>query len=233
MMANFVIGIFLVLVPFRLRQRWIGNWQGDLRTSAIFSGIAQMLLALAALIVRYPRFVENQMAQVDPRIFMAAAQQAGESAVRGYGVVIWLAYLIQPLTIILAYFAIEGAVRLIGAVGAGEVIGSLPLVLLDRAVGKWRTHHAEKVQGTRIPDLVTPALVNGSGYDLSVASCRCKPEWDHLITISYDDKLYEVAEYIEGDSPRKHVYLLRYSPSHKIVRGLHQYDPEEVLEKKK
>jgi hypothetical protein len=231
MIGNFFIGLFLALLPARLCKRWFANWHGDLRTSALFSGIAQMLFALGVLILRYPRFVENQMAQIDARVFVGAAEQAGESAVRGFGIVLVLAYIITPLSILLIYFAIEGGVRLIGAVSTGEVVGSLPLTLLETGMGKWSAYQAERKQGPRIPDVITLSPVEGSGYDLSVASCRCKPGWDHLMTISYHEKLYELADYLEGDAPRKHVYLLRYAPAHKVVRGLHHYDPEEVLQK--
>jgi hypothetical protein len=231
MMANFLSGLFLAMLPSRFRKRWLANWHGDLRTSAMFSGIVQMLLALGVLILRYSRFAERQMAQIDTRVFLAAAERGGETAVNSLGAMTLIAYILTPLSILLMYFTIEGAVRLLGAISTGEVIGSLPLTLLEIGMGKWGASQAERNQGSRVPDLVTTAPVIGSGYDLSVASCRCKPKWDHLMTISYDEKLYEVADYLEGDAPRKHVYLLRYAPAHKVVRGLHHYDPEEVMEK--
>jgi hypothetical protein len=232
MMANFFIGLFLAVLPARFRKHWLANWDGDLRISAMFSGIAQMLLALGTLIHRYPRFAERQMAQIDPRVFLAAAERGGETAVSGFGAIMLLAYILTPLSLLLVYFAIEGGVRLLGAISTGEVVGSLPLTLLETGMRKWSARQTEKNQGPRIPDLVTVAPVDGSGYDLAVASCRCKPGWDHLMTISYDEKLYEVADYLEGDMPRKHVYLLRFAPAHKVVRGLHLYDPEEVMEGK-
>ena len=42
----------------------------------MFSGIAQMLLALGILILRYSRFANNQMAQINLRVFLAAAERA-------------------------------------------------------------------------------------------------------------------------------------------------------------
>jgi hypothetical protein len=229
MMANFFIGLFLALLPTGYRKRSLANWHGDLRTSAMFSGSAQMLLALGTLMVRYPRFAEKQIAQIDPRVFLSAAERGGETAVSGFGAIMLIAYILTPLSILLVYFAFEGGVRVLGAVSTGEVVGSLPLTLLEIGMGKWSARREEKKQGPRVPDLVTSAPVNGSGYDLAVASCRCKPGWDHLMTISYDEKLYELADYLEGDLPRKHVYLLRFAPPHKVVRGLHHFDPEEVM----
>ena len=49
------------------------------------------------------------------------------------------------------------------------------------------------------------------------------------MTVSYEDQLYEVASQEEGTPPRRFVYLLRPKPDHKVVRGLHHYDPEEAL----
>jgi len=232
MMANFCIGLFLAILPSRFRKRWLADWHGDLRTSALFSGAAQMLLALGILILRYLRFAERQISQIDTRVFLAAAEKGGETSVSGFGALMLLAYILTPLSILLAYFAIEGGVRLLGVISTGEVVGSLPLTLLEIGMGKWSARQADGSQGPRVPDLVTASPVEGSGYNLSVASCRCKPAWDHLITISYDKKLYEVADYLVGDSPRNHVYLLRYAPAHKVVRGLHHYDPEEVMQEK-
>ena len=191
-----------------------------------------MLIALGTLALRYPRFVEDQISRIGEHIILKSAETAGESAVRGFGLILFLAYIITPLSLLLIYFAIEGAVRLIGAVATGEIVGTLPFTLADISLRRWNTHHAEKKLGPRVPDIVSVPPVDGSGYHLSIASCREKQGWDHLITISYGDTLYEVADYIEGSAPHKFVYLLRHAPAHKVVRGLHHYDPEEVMERK-
>ena len=191
-----------------------------------------MLSALGILAVRYPRFIQEQVAQIDARVVAGLAEKGGDTAVRAAGIILLVAYVLLPTSLLLIYFAFEGAVRLIAAISTREVVGTLPLALLDIASQKWSEYYAEKKQGPRVPDLVSEPPMNGSGYDLAIASCRSRPGWDHLMTISYNDKLYEVAEYIEGDEPRKHIYLLRLAPLQKVVRGLHQYDPEEVMKDK-
>jgi len=50
-----------------------------------------------------------------------------------------------------------------------------------------------------------------------------------MITVAYQDELYEVAAAQEGHPPRPFVYLLRKKPDHKVIRGIHHYDPEEAL----
>jgi hypothetical protein len=229
---NFLLGFAVVLLPERFRRQWLPQWHGNLLTSAAASGIAQMLSALGILAVRYPRFIQEQVAQIDARVVAGLAEKGGDTAVRAAGIILLVAYVLLPTSLLLIYFAFEGAVRLIAAISTREVVGTLPLALLDIASQKWSEYYAEKKQGPRVPDLVSEPPMNGSGYDLAIASCRSRPGWDHLMTISYNDKLYEVAEYIEGDEPRKHIYLLRLAPLQKVVRGLHQYDPEEVMKDK-
>lgn len=232
MLTNFFIGLIVALLPERVRRRRIASWHGNLRSAAATSGIMQMLGCVGMLLVRYPRFFESRFAGLNPNVMISAAETGGDTAVRGFGIIVLFAYIITPASMVLIYFAFEGVVRLFGAVTTGEVVGTLPLTIADWSATRLRELHVEKKQGPRIPDMVAAPPVEGCGYDLSIASCRAKPGWDHLLTISYNDTLYEVAEYVEGDIPRKHVYLLRRAPAHKVIRGLHHYDPEEVLQGK-
>lgn len=231
-MIHFLLGFIVVLLPERFRQKWLPQWQANLRTSASVSGVLQILTSLGILIARYPRFVNEQVAAIDVRVINGMAEKGGDTAVRGIGIILLAAYVLLPLSILLIYFAFEGVVRFVAAMTTGEVVGTLPLALVDMAGQKWNAYYAEKKQGPRVPDLVSVPPMDGNGYDLSIASCREKPGWDHLMTISYQETLYEVIDYVEGDEPRRHVYLLRRAPLHKVVRGLHHYDPKEVMEKK-
>ncbi len=205
------------------------EWEGKLRKSALISGIVQLLGACGLLFLRYPRFVESQIAQIDSRLFLAAAEKGGDTAVRGLGIVFLIAYVLTPLSLLIIYFAFEGAVRFIAATSTGEVVGTLPLLLVEKGMAKAKAYREEKRQGPRIPDLVLPPPPDNRDYDLAIVSCRAKSNWDHLLTVSYNDTLYEVVDYLEAAPPRRHVYLLRKAPEHKVVRGLHHYDPEEVL----
>ncbi len=227
-MIQFLLGLVVALLPERFRREWLPQWHGNLRTSAAGSGVAQTLTALGVLLARYPKFVNDQVAQIDVRVINGMAEKGGETAVRGIGIILLAAYVLLPLSILLIYFAFEGVVRLVAAVTTGEVVGTLPLALVDMAGQKWNSYYAEKKLGPRVPDLVS-LPTDGSGYDLRIASCREKPGWNELMTISHNETLYEVAGYEGGEEPRRHVYLLRRAPLHKVVRGLHHYDPEEVM----
>ncbi len=228
-MLPILIGMVVVLLPERFRRKWLRQWQGSLRNSAITSGTLQILTAISVLIARYPGFLKEQVAHIDVRVISGMAEKGADTAVRGIGIILLAAYVLLPLSILLIYFAFEGLVRFVAAMTTGEIVGTLPLALVDMAGQRWDAYYAEKKQGPRIPDLVSISPMDGCGYDLSIASCREKTSWDHLMTISYGETLYEVVDHVHGDEPRKHVYLLRRAPLHKVVRGLHHYDPEEVM----
>ncbi|MEO6119759.1 MAG: hypothetical protein ABIP12_03640, partial [Terriglobales bacterium] len=134
-------------------------------------------------------------------------------------------YLMQPLTLLLVYFMFEGVVRLSAFVASKEVLPSLPLQLVAW-LHSWAAGSAkERALGPRIPDLVKP----GPTPDLIVIeSCRPKA-WDTLLTISYMDKMYEIESTTEQPPPRRFVYRLRLIPPNKLIRGIHNYQPDETL----
>jgi hypothetical protein len=118
-------------------------------------------------------------------------------------------------------------VRALAAFVTGEVVPTLPLVGAAWALGRSQAAAAEKALGPRVEDLVQ--LGDGTLYHLLIASCRPKQGWDHLMTVSYQEKLYEVARQEEGLPPRRFLYQLRLKPEGKVVRGMYHYDPAEVL----
>jgi hypothetical protein len=84
-----------------------------------------------------------------------------------------------------------------------------------------------KPQAGLVADEVT---IRTSEYDLQVASCRAKQHWKYPLTISYQERFYQV---VSGEvlrhGPRPHVYFLRRLPADEIIKGLEQYDPAIAL----
>ena len=187
-----------------------------------------MLICLVELIIGFRPFVQSQFAAIDHRVAIGGAETAGETAVMGFGLILALAYILRPLSVALLYFSIEGAVRLVAAVASGECIGTLPLYLLLVVQQKTRKEIREFKLGARIRDSVFPAPDGEPEYDLVIASCRPK-DWNHSLTISHEGRLYELVRWFETDPPRRFVYLLREAAQSKVVRGLHEYDPDEGI----
>jgi len=195
--------------------------------ASAISGAAELVFCLGALIYRYFIFTHLRIL-ADVNVMMKVAERGGDTAVMGSGLFLLMEYLIQPLTIVLCYFALEGVVRLVAATITEEVVPTLPLYLLLLLHQKLHRAGQERALGERIVDEVR--FVESSPCCLRIASCRPKEGWNRLMTISYQDQLYEVAAAQEGNLPRPFVYLLRKKPDHKVIRGIHCYDPEEVLD---
>lgn len=186
----------------------------------------QFVACVGLLIYRYLHFGVDQVFG-GTQVALKAAEQGGETAIMGSGVFILAAYLLQPGTIFLMYLALEGAVRLIAANTAGEVVPNAILAVVAWVQGKLSSTASEVAMGARVIDEVE--IINSGDVKLRIRACRPKPAWDQRITIFYNDELYELAGTEKGTSPRRYVYLLRPKPASKIVRGTYHYTPNEAL----
>lgn len=226
--GRFPLAMALTYLPASWRHKLNLLDVGDLRTPALISGILQFVGLVVFIILRYPAFVNSTMATGGmEKAQLGAMEKGGETAVMGFGLVLLAAYLVHPITLLLDYFCLEGFVRALAALVTCEVVPTLPLVGAAWALGRTQAAAAEKAMGPRIVDLVQPG--DGTLYHLLIASCRPKEGWDRLMTVSYQEKLYEVTRQEEGLPPRRFLYHLRRKPEGKVVRGLYQYDPTEVL----
>ena len=195
--------------------------------AAIWSGLLEFLVCLGLLIYRYFVFFSQQV--TSPELMKQAAEKGGETAVMGSGMFSLFIYLTQPVTILIIYFIFEGAARGTAALISHEILPTLPLALFDLGNEKKKKVAAEIALGTRVPDEV--AELTGE-CELRISSCREKAGWDRMMTVAFNDKLYEIAREETGEPPRRFVYFLRRKPDWKIVRGMHHYSPDEVMNAK-
>ena len=126
--------------------------------------------------------------------------------------------------VILAFFFVDGAIRLLAAI-AGQSVGTIPLYGVAW-IDDWRQRRARKKdEFPLVPDLVEP--LDGDG--LRISSCRARKNWDKWMTVMVEEKLYEIAGAEIATAPRPYVYVLRPKPESKVIRGLHRYRPDEVF----
>jgi len=224
---RFLAGGFLALLPAPWRKRVLPDI--DLEHAALASTSALTLLCLAVLIARYIFFFQERIGELGFTVISGGADEAlGDRRVQyGMGAVVLLEYIFQPLTLLLVYFAIESAGRLVAAFVTGEVVPTLPLQAIEWTRQKMRNEQAKRELGPPIMDVVE-ARETGE-YDLRIASCRPRPNWNNLMTVRYQDELYEVVREERAAKPRPWVYVLRKKPEGKVVRGLHTYAPDELL----
>lgn len=217
----FLTAMFMGLLP----RSWWGKWQPDstvtLRHAALAEGVLQLGVGMVLLAWGYVLFFAMRAQQ------LSAVANTNEGTQLYYSFLVTVEYLlVHPSSLLLEYVTLEGAVRTLTVWTSGEVVPNWGLRLLAWMTASAAGRRAEAAMGARVADAVLPG--DGKEIALRIASCRPKT-WTPAMTISFRDELFEVVRSEEGAPPRRHVYLLRKSPPSKIVRGLHAYDPEEVL----
>jgi hypothetical protein len=224
-------GMVASLLPAQFRNRWQWGSDANLRTSTILSGAAEVAISLGAYVLGFLSFMQWRVGGLLGEGAKGAGQaQMGEAIAFGAGATAMVEYIFSPLSMLLVYFAVEGAVRLFAALVTDECVGTLPLAVVGWIFERGGRAKRDRQLGPRVVDEVQPC--HGISYDLVIASCRAKPGWDRLVTIEYQDKLYELFDQKKGFPPRPYIYQLREHPNGKVVRGLHHYSPDEALTEK-
>ncbi|MGH9863149.1 MAG: hypothetical protein ACRD35_06975 [Candidatus Acidiferrales bacterium] len=201
-MLGFLASIVLSFLPPRYRRRWRHEESVQLGNAAGVSGLLQAVFCLLFYIAGFINYT--------PEAWI--------------GPLAWMEYALHPSALLLGYFTLEGAVRMLVGLTTGEALATLPLALVAWTHTALERKRAEEALGPAVADLVERG--DGTRFDLRIACSRPK-DWDQLITISYQDELYELVQPEEGLPPRRFVYLLRKLPEGRVVRGLRHYPPEE------
>lgn len=138
-----MLGPILALLPSRWRHCLPDRIDGDWQRAGALSGVYEFIGAVVALGYWYmadvPRRIEQIVgATADGRVPVGL----GEHQVNGAALTF---FYLNPLTWLLFYFFFEGAVRLCGAAFTENVLGTLPLYLIERLTF-WVKHPAERAK---------------------------------------------------------------------------------------
>ena len=213
-----LLGPIFALLPERWRRALLGRAPVNWPRAALVSGSLEGVLGLGALIGWYLYFIQDAIgvqADITSKAMLTRDMPAGATGVGmsyAMGLAALTSFALHPVSWALFYFTLEGLLRALAAGLTQEVVGTLPLVLVDRAIGLGQRRSYE----LRVP-LVADEVARGdekTPWDLKVASCRPKPTWKYPLTISYEEEFFQVAgESRGGGTPgRPHVYLLRRPP---------------------
>jgi hypothetical protein len=222
----YVFAPFYALLPKRWRQGERHGPQKYLARAAMFSGIGEAVLALVILGMWYAQaegiFGESYATQM-----INSKSDTGGEWVFG-GSVGLVGFAVNPLTWLIVYFCIEGVIRAFAALASDDVVGTLPLYLVDFA---WRLATKRKCATPELPlvaDEITPG--RGDACDIQIASCRRRDGWKYPFTLRYAGAYFQVIdEKWIAAGPRPFIYSLRRLPAGEIARGLQNYDPSDVL----
>lgn len=233
-MLTSIVGPLLALLPKRWRNELFSNLEINWPRATAISGALEGAGGFLALIAWYLYFIRKAAKQQAQTILEAMGKtdvpqdltDVGASYSMGLASLVDL--VMQPLTWVLAYCAVEGTLRAFAAVVNEESPGSGPLVLLERLIRGGR----QRAWEARVP-LVADVVTRGGAqdpWDLKVESCRPKSDWKFPKTIGYEDEFFQVAgeAAVGGTLARPNVYLLRRVPTGEAHRGFEAYDPEAV-----
>ncbi|HZQ91202.1 MAG TPA: hypothetical protein VFA60_05365 [Terriglobales bacterium] len=228
-MFSLLISIFASLLPLRWRRSWLGDQEVGMKRGAIFSGVLELVGSGLTLWFRYPTFIHGMMAEAGAQVAARTANDRLSAGISDFSIGflgLWV-YILTPINLFLIYCCAEGALRTMAAVATSEVVPSMPLQLIAWLQGAGRRKYASHSLGPRLVDTVIAGI--SPEYDLRIDASRPK-QWTKLTTIRYNDELFEVAKEMTGPFPHRYVYFLKRIPPGKVVRGLHDYDPEETLQ---
>jgi hypothetical protein len=239
-MLTYILGPFLALFPKRWRQAFPSAASLNWRMATALSGFAESVIALIALMYWYSY---SMTTWVDRALDAALAGKlptgVTDHDIGFTGLVIWATH---PLTWLIAYAGLEGAVRFVGAAFTDSKLGILPLYLLDKTFavitrrgGSDPARAAGYAQGhvSSYMDELSHSRDN-SDEILEIRSSRRKADWTPPRTVRYQDTFYRLEGFTEGSAPRPYRYRLRRLAAGVMGRTVLVYSPEDqpVLAKK-
>jgi len=224
-----LLGMLLSLLPKRFRDRLPASAQTDLRLGAIVSGLGAFAFCLVTFIARYLDFFQYRVGDLGQRAIDRGAEGilAHGYVQYGMGAATSVEYVLKPLSIALMYFGIEGMLRALAALTTHEITGTLPFYISAAVEDRLSQARAERALGPRVPDIFEEVYSNE--YDARIFTCRRRRHWNRMMTLSWNDKFYEVLGEQSGRPPHHFIYRLRKSSKGRTVRAVHYFDPEELM----
>jgi hypothetical protein len=247
-MLIYLLGPFLALLPKRWRKALPFYQCVPWHAAAILSGLAESILALAALMYWYSYSVTTWVSSGLDHVLNQNAQSSITDHEIGFAaLVLWATH---PLTWAIALVGIEGVVRFCASF-SDSVLGLFPLYLLETIYSrifrrgvpepasavKFSQSHVSSYVGTLKDKVLTTRLtqvpdelcvVNNQEEEfLEIRAWRAKQDWTPPRTVRYEDRYYRLEECARGSGPRPFIYKLRKLSKGVPGRTVLTYSPEE------
>jgi hypothetical protein len=180
----------------------------------MWGGAAQFVLTTFLLIAQCKHYFIARSQQIAPH--MSGVNSTGEAVITA---LIVLEFLFHPLSLLLLYIALEGAVRFIGSLIISEVVPSLFVFLLFKISDATPQSISRRRTGPPVADTLE-RLTDGR---IRISSAELKDGWNSSITLGIDGYWFEVEREAHAQPPRPCVYFLRPAPPGKVLRGYQEY----------
>ena len=235
-MWMYLIAPALSLLPRRWRESLHSSLSMPWVPATIISGCVEAACGLAGLVYWYSYSVTGWVQKsLDTQL---KAHPGAAIPVGTEGFVGLLLVAANPLTWVIVAIPLEGIVRVCAAVSTGEILGTLPLFIVDKILtlfmdGKSSAKDSgdslrasgssffsalrQEYLTSRLP-LVSDEL-HYTGRDseefLEIRACRRKPEWDPPRVVRCGDDYFRLERAAETSGSRPFVYVLR-----RLARGV-------------
>jgi hypothetical protein len=223
---TYIVGPFLAILPRRWRLGLPFSDSINWAHAVVLSGLAEFAVALAGLLKWYSI---SMTTWVNRGLEVALNGPAGSGITdQAIGAMAWFMWVNHPLTWVLGYFSVEGAVRMCGAAFSDSLLGILPLFLIDKAVavlsGRSKTTQevpgaassfvnavSEKILESSVPASVDEISFQKSGTEeiMEIRASRRKPDWDPPRVVRYGETYYRLEDCGKCAGPRPFRYTLR------------------------
>jgi hypothetical protein len=247
---SFILGPILALLPKTWRNSLPGGEAVNWRVATVLSGFAESAIALIAMMYWYSYSMTTWVDRgLDSATTGKMPAQVTDQEI-GFTALVLVAT--HPLTWLIAYAGVEGAIRLVAAV-AGTNLGILPFFLLRKffaiGSGKKRPGAAqaagysqgnlssyvgairEKAMISGLAEVADELVFIGKPPEefLEIRSCRRKEGWEPPRTVRYQDTYYRLEACSGGGASRPFRYMLRKLSAGVMGRTVLVYSPEEPL----
>lgn len=231
-MWTYLFGPFFAIFPAPWRESLPFAKNVVWRRATAISGFAEAALALVAMMYWYSYAMSTW---VDNGVSAALSGKMGPGVrpqdIGGAALIVWW---LHPVTWLIAFFGIEGAVRLCAGAFGGNSCGILPLFLADKIIlGPFRRRKdgasaganvssfagaiSERVRTARLPEVPDELCFSKdeSGEILEIHASRRKQDWTPPRTVRYLDTYYRLEESLSGGGARPFLYRL-----HRLAAGV-------------
>lgn len=248
-MWTYILGPFLALLPRAWRDASSFTRYAQIARATVISGLAESLAAIVALAYWYMYAMTDW---VDRGVEAATTGKIGpvtDQAIASVALSLWATH---PLTWVLAYFILEGAVRFCGAAFGENILGTFPLFLLDKilfapfrrrpakdrfaanAPGNVSSFYGairERLMASHlseVPDQLSFRESAGEKF-LEIQASRRKEEWNPPRVVRFQDTYYRLETYTVASGSRPFRYTLRRLSAGVSGRSVLLYSPSDVI----
>jgi len=215
-MHSILRDFLLSFCPAGIRRQHKPGSQLIVLRSATWGGFAQLLLATLLLTIRLKSHFVLRAQQFGPH--MAGSNETGQAIV---ALIVFLDFLIHPLSLLLLYLAIEGLVRFAGGIITGETVPNLLVSLYFKTANSTSRSLARRRGAAPVAD-IADRLADGR---IRISSASQKTGWNSSITVGIGGQWFEVESEEQAPPPRTFMYVLRPASPGKVLRGYQEYDP--------